>query len=193
MFDFDVRSGRASEAAENGTLTKILVDLSSDPLRPGLLRAGGPPRDEFSECVAQIPRRPPVVVGPSSLVKTALGLMTERPGSAVLVGSHGVLLGMLSALDVLQRMLDSHAPLGELPVSSLMESRPQTLLEGDSIGYAVRKLWTLGGRPMPIVQPSGAFLGLLETQDVLAWWLCDRSRARSMSIISSNRRPPQSD
>jgi CBS domain-containing protein len=167
MFDFDVRSGRNREAAENAVLTEVLADPSPHDLL----------RNELSACIAQVPRRRPLLVGPSSPVKTALRLMAERPCGAVLVASHGVMLGMLSAFDVFQRMLDAKAPdaLLALPAAEAMDSRPQTLLESDTVGYAVRKLWSLDGRPMPIVQPSGAFSGLLETQDVLAW-LCGRRR-----------------
>ncbi len=162
MFDFDVRSG-------------------SDPLEPDLLmglarlRAVG---EEFCQPLANIARRAPLVVGPSWTVREAFNLMIDRHAGAALVASHGVLLGMLSERQIVRHLLDAQASPGELPVWRVMAPEPETLLESDTVAYAIRKLWTLGGSAMPIVRPSGAVFGLLETQDLVSW-MCGRVNAGS--------------
>ena len=157
MFDFDVRSG--SDPSENDWLK----DLAR-------LRAAG---EEFSQPLAEIPRRAPLVVAPSWTLREAFKLMVERHAGAALVASHGVLLGMLSERQIVRQLLEPQNAPGELPVWRVMASEPETLLESDSVAYAIRKLWALGGSAMPIVRPSGAVFGLLETQDIVSW-MCGR-------------------
>jgi CBS domain-containing protein len=157
MFDFDVRSGGTPFEPE------LLEDLAP-------LGAAG---SEFSEPIANIPRRAPLVVAPSWTLREAFRMMAERHLGAALVASHGVLLGMLSEREIVRRLLEPQAGAGEMPVWQAMVSEPETLLESDTIAYAIKKLWTLGGRAMPIVRPSGAVFGVLDTQDVVAW-MCGR-------------------
>jgi hypothetical protein len=57
---------------------------------------------------------------------------------------------------------------------------PDTLLESDAVGYALRRLRTLGVRALPIVQPTGGLRGLFDINDIVAW-LCDRLAARTAS------------
>jgi CBS domain-containing protein len=57
---------------------------------------------------------------------------------------------------------------------------PDTLLESDAVGYALRRLRTSGLRALPVVQPSGSLTGLLDINDIVAW-LCDRLAARTAS------------
>jgi CBS domain-containing protein len=159
MFDFDVRSG------------------NEPPSRPRLDGLGGLtiPRELLAEPVTQVRRRAPVMLLPACPARDALARMAERHARAALVASHGVLLGTLTERDVVRRLIELPAgsSLAEAPVFQLMSSEPDTLLDTDSVGYAIRKLWSLGGQPLPIVRPTGALLGLLESQDILAW-IADR-------------------
>lgn len=166
MFDFDVRSG----------------DELSEPELPGnliRLRAG----TELCEPIAKIPRRSPLLVAPSWTVREAFNLMSHRHSSAALVASHGVLLGMLSEREIVRRLLEPQPLAGDLPVCQVMVTDPETLLESDTVAYAIRKLWTLGGRAMPIVRPSGSIFGILETQDLVTW-MCSRATARPAPFAS---------
>ena len=104
--------------------------------------------------------------------------MAHRHASVALVASHGVLLGMLSEREIVRRLLEPQALTGDLPVWQVMVTDPDTLLESDTVAYAIRKLWTLGGRAMPIVRPSGSIFGVLEAQDLVTW-MCSRATARS--------------
>jgi CBS domain-containing protein len=158
MFDFDVRSGNEPSTHES---RENLIGL-------GVLRV------TLSEPVSRVRRRAPVVLAPACSVRDALAQMAERQASAALVASHGVLLGTLTERDILRRLLEPAVPLAEVPIFQLMSAEPGSLFETDTVGYALRKLWSLGGQPVPIVRPSGALAGLLETQDLVAW-ICDRA------------------
>jgi CBS domain-containing protein len=159
MFDFDVRSG-------------------NEPSGQPLAGLGGLAalRELLCEPVTRVHRRTPVVLPPTCPAQEALARMAERHARAALVASHGVLLGTLTERDVVRRLLDppSGVRLGDAPVFQMMSPEPDTLLETDTVGYAIRKLWSLGGQPLPIVRPTGALIGLLEGQDVLSW-LADRA------------------
>jgi CBS domain-containing protein len=132
--------------------------------------------DLVSEPVARVRRRPAVVLTPTCPAKQALERMAEGHANAALVASHGVLLGMLTERDLVRGLLASpvNAGLADAPVFQLMSAEPDVVLETDTVGYAIGKLWSLGGRPLPIVGPTGALFGLLEAQDVLAW-MADRA------------------
>jgi CBS domain-containing protein len=164
MFDFDVRAGQDASTPE------LLVNLS---------RARGL-RDDFSDPVSRVPRRAALLLSPSCSLREATNLMAIRHAGTAVVVSHGVLLGMLGEREVVRRMLEQKDTTEDLPVWKVMASDPETLLETDSVAYAIRKLWMLGGRAMPIVRPNGTLLGLLETQDVVTW-LCDRLDAATVA------------
>jgi CBS domain-containing protein len=158
MFDFDVRSG--NEPSPHDSLAQLMG-----------LRAL---RGNLSEPISRIRRRPPVILAPACSLHEGLATMAAHHASTALIASHGVLLGTLAERDVLRRLLESPAPLAGVPVFQFMSAETETLSETDTIGYAVRKLWSMGGRPLPIVRPSGGVFGLLETQDLVAW-ICERA------------------
>lgn len=161
MFDFDVRSGGAG--GDNAD-TEVLPRLQ----RP---RAGG---DEFSATVSSIPRRPPLVVTPSAPLMKTLEAMAARHTGAALVASHGVLLGVLTERDIVRRLSQIALSAGEVPVWKVMAAEPETLLETDTVAYAIRKVAELGGRSMPVLRAGGTLVGVLEPQDIVAWW-CART------------------
>ena len=166
MFDFDVRSGHDLGEQE------MLANLSRVPAL----------REELSEPIARIARRPSVVVAPATALQDALQLMTKQQVSAALVASHGVLLGTLTEREILRRLLADPPVTAASPVWKVMVSESETLLENDTIAYAVQKLWTLGVRTMPVMHANGNLAGLLDTHDIVAW-LCDRLSARGVSRI----------
>lgn len=176
MFDFDVRSGslRPDNLRQEGLRVAALrSENDSGPNDLAALGRLGASGYHFADPITDVPRRPPVVLVPSWTVREAFGLMVERHASVALVASHGVLLGTLSEREIVRRLLESQQAAGDVPVWEAMVSEPETLLETDTVAYAIRKLWTLGGRAMPIVRASGAVFGVLETQDLVSW-MCGR-------------------
>jgi CBS domain-containing protein len=160
MFDFDVRAGHPISEPE------MLANLT------GIHAL----REELETPIEKVPRRAPVMVAPDRSLREAVNLMAERHAGAALVVSHDVLLGILNEREIMRRLLLHPAEGADSPVWKVMATEPDTLLDSDTVGYAVRKLRALGARAMPIVQPNGALRGLFDTHDVVAW-LCDRMTA----------------
>jgi CBS domain-containing protein len=165
MFDFDVRAG-----APTSTEPEMLASLS------GLHAL----REELAAPIDRVPRRPAAILAPERPLRDAVSLMAHQHAGAALVVSHGVLLGILSEREIMRRLLQQPSEGADTPVWKVMSSDPDTLLDSDTVGYAVRKLRALGARAMPIVQPNGALRGLFDTHDVVSW-LCDRMTGGGVS------------
>jgi CBS domain-containing protein len=153
MFDFDVRSGHDAAGSETA------ADFCGKPTF----------REEFTQPISRVPRRSALVVEPSCSLVHACRLMADRQVGTALVASVGVLLGMVTEADMIRRLLDSGAQGGNLPLWRVMAPEPQTLLETDSVAYAIRKFGTLGVRSMPTIRPEGPPFGLLEAHDLVTW------------------------
>lgn len=157
MFDFDVRSG----------------DQQLDREERARLAPARPPRDPLSQQIGKLPRRPPLLVEPSLPLAEASALMTNRRVGTALVTSHGVLLGLLKERNVMRVLIEPSGTAGQLPVWRAMAPATETLLETDTVGYAVQKLWSRDSSAMPLVRGDGVPCGVLEIQDIVAW-MCGR-------------------
>jgi CBS domain-containing protein len=162
MLDFDVRAGYLEAVGE----PEMLADLSGVHAL----------RDELGAPIGTVPRRSPVIVAPDRPLRETVTLMADQHVGAALVVSHGVLLGILTEREIMRRLLLQPATGADAPVWKVMTTDPDTLLDSDTVGYAVRKLRALGVRAMPILQPNGSLRGLFGTHDVVAW-LCERMTA----------------
>ena len=166
MFDFDVR------ATTPLTESELLESLARVPALD----------DDLRTPIEEIPRRPALILDPQRTLKEAAELMAERRMGTALVASHGVLMGVVTERDILAKVMDAPATAPAAPVWSAMTkgAGPDTLLESDAVGYALRQLRTLGVRAVPVVKPSGGLRGLFDINDIVAW-LCDRLAARTAS------------
>jgi CBS domain-containing protein len=157
MFDFDVRSGCEADSGRREPLVDIQGTLA--------LTLG----EEFSQPLSRVHVRPAVVCEPFCSLADACRLMADRKVGTALVASLGVLLGTISESDLVRALLSSGTHERNGAVWKLMAPGPETLLESDSVAYAIRKLGMLGVRAMPIVRAGGAPFGLLEADDLVAW------------------------
>lgn len=164
MFDFDVR------ATTPLTEPELLESLARVPALD----------DDLRTPIEGIPRRQSLILAPERTLQEAAQMMADRKTGAALVTSHGVLLGVLTERDIVARLLATPPLTGSSPVWMAMTRGQDTLLESDAVGYALRRLRSLGARALPVAQPSGALRGLLDLHDIVAW-LCDRLAARTAS------------
>lgn len=166
MFDFDVR------ATTPLTESELLETLARVPALD----------DELRTPIKEIPRRPALILDPKRTLREAAALMADRRMGTALVASHGVLMGVVTERDILARVMESPAmaPAADVWTAMTKGAGPDALLESDAVGYALRRLRTLGVRALPIVQPAGGLRGLFDINDIVAW-LCDRLAARTAS------------
>jgi len=166
MFDFDVR------ATTPLTESELLETLARVPALD----------DDLRTPIEEIPRRPALILDPQRTLSEAAAVMAERRMGTAVIASHGVLMGVVTERDLLAKMMRSPATAPAAAVWTAMTkgSGPDTLLESDAVGYALRRLRTLGARALPIVRPGGGLRGLFDINDIVAW-LCDRLAARTAS------------
>jgi len=166
MFDFDVR------ATTPLTESELLESLTRVPALD----------DDLRTPIEEIPRRPALILDPQRTLKEASQLMAERRMGTALVASHGVLMGAVTERDILARVMESPATAPATAVWTAMTTRAgsDALLETDAVGYALRRVRSLGVRALPVVHPTGGLRGLLDLHDIVAW-LCDRLATRTAS------------
>jgi len=164
MFDFDVR---ATTPLTESELPESLARM------PAL-------DDDLRTPIEEIPRRPALILDPHRTLKEAARVMAERRTGTALVASHGMLMGVVTERDILARVMESPSSAPAAAVWTVMTNSagPDTLLETDAVGYALRRLRTLGVRALPVVHPAGGLRGLFDINDIVAW-LCDRLAART--------------
>lgn len=164
MFDFDVRATTPLSESE------LLESLARVPALD----------DDLRTPIEEIPRRPALILAPQRTLREAAQVMAEQRMGTALVASHGVLMGVVTERDILAQMLESpaSAPTAAVWTITTRGPGPDTLLESDAVGYALRRLRTQGVRALPIIHPAGGLRGLLDINDIVAW-LCDRLAART--------------
>jgi CBS domain-containing protein len=178
MFDFDVRSGR--DVAEPEILWRLARVSRVNPLGEDLL-----------EPISRVPRRPPLTLAPSTPVSETRRLLGARRAKAGLIASHGVLLGLVTEGQLLRHLVEHPREADGADaalVCRVMNAKPETLVESDSVAYAIRKLALVEGGIMPIVLSSGAPSGVLDCRDILLW-ICNRfgaSDALESGPVSGN-------
>jgi CBS domain-containing protein len=111
--------------------------------------------------------RKPVTVDPAASVRSAVQLMEAEGVGCVVVTEEGRPVGMLTdrdaALAVLTRRLDA----GSVPVREVMQQPLQTLEAEAPMAWALSVLRTNRLRRLPVVEASGALVGVLSLDDLL--------------------------
>jgi len=111
--------------------------------------------------------RKPVTVDPAASLRSAVQLMEAEGVGCVVVTEQGRPVGMLTdrdaALTVLTRKLDADS----VSVREVMQQPLQTLEADAPIAWALSLLRTNRLRRLPVVEASGALVGVLSLDDLL--------------------------
>ena len=111
--------------------------------------------------------RPAVSCSPETPVREVLKVMrAQRIGSMVVASPEAVPLGILTAVDVLERIAEPQASV-ELPVSALMTPRPVTLEEQATLVDAAIVMARKGIRHV-VVTRDGKLTGVVSERDLFA-------------------------
>jgi CBS domain-containing protein len=130
----------SQRAAEQETLTRTLAEL-----------------------VAHAPVTCPVT---STLREAAQKMNDEKVRTIVVVAGSGEPVGMLTLVDMLQRVMLPERPLST-PVSAVM-SAPIVTLPGTATAYEARHVMAEGGIRQVVVVESGRVLGVVNERDLFA-------------------------
>jgi len=135
---------------------------------------GGDAPPSFNE---EVLKRPLAVVPPGEAVLIespapvleAVQLMSERHTGCVLVVRAGKLKGIFTDRDVVARVVAAGIDPAKTAVRRVMTPTPETLRPTDSIAFALN-LMSLGGyRHIPLVDKSGAPVGIVSVKDIVGY------------------------
>ncbi len=121
--------------------------------------------------VGQICTREAITVSPTATLNEIAQLMYDRHVGAVIVTTvpmdRPVVIGMITDRDVVRAQLSQAAALSQLRAEAIMTGDPLVLNEQQPIIDALRRLHERGVRRAPIIDNSGALVGLISTDDLL--------------------------
>ena len=103
----------------------------------------------------------------SEHVMRAFDLMSRDTHDCVLVVDDGVLRGIFTSRDFLNRVAAVRADAKALALSDVMTKDPRTLRPRDPVAFAINWMAIEGFRNVPIVDDNDAILGVLTVWDVM--------------------------
>jgi CBS domain-containing protein len=116
-----------------------------------------------------LPPSDPILIESPAPVLEAVQLMRDRHIGCVLVVRAGKLKGIFTDRDVLVRVVGAGLDPAKTAVRRVMTSGPETLRPTDSIAFALN-LMSLGGyRHIPLVDKSGAPVGVVSVKDIVGY------------------------
>jgi CBS domain-containing protein len=105
------------------------------------------------------------------LAAAAQRMLDQHVGSLVVVDDHGggaFPVGIVTDRDVLRAQLHRDADLNLLNVGDALSSDPLVVRDSDTLAAAIDALQARGVRRAPVIDDSGALVGLLALDDALA-------------------------
>jgi CBS domain-containing protein len=116
--------------------------------------------------VTRLDPGPPRAVDRTATVGEAVDLMRRENTGCVLVCDGEKLIGIFTERDLMCRVLAVGKPL-TLTVAEVMTPEPVTVLPGDPIRVAVRKMKAGGHRHLPVVDENSRPVGVLSVKRVV--------------------------
>ncbi|MDH3229320.1 MAG: DUF294 nucleotidyltransferase-like domain-containing protein [Alphaproteobacteria bacterium] len=121
----------------------------------------------FTRLVGEFTGPPPVVLGENATVADLVARMAEAGQScALVVDAANRPIGIVTEGDVVRRVALRCA--GTAPVSGVMSSPVRTVSTGDFLYRAIAAMRRSGWRHMPVVDPGGRLVGIIERHQALA-------------------------
>lgn len=122
--------------------------------------------------VAGLCSRPAVSAAASATLSEVAELMRDRNVGAVVITKSPMdrpeAVGIITDRDIVRAQLDHAADLSRLSAEQVMTRNPLELNEQDSVEDAIQRMRARGVRRAPVIGASGALVGLVSTDDLLA-------------------------
>ncbi len=109
-------------------------------------------------------------------VRAACRLMTERKIGALLVVENSRIAGIFTERDVLNKILSAGLDPDATRLEQVMASNPQTISADKPLSYALYMMAEGGFRHVPVVDQSGAPVGMVSARDALGQDMVDLER-----------------
>jgi CBS domain-containing protein len=104
--------------------------------------------------------------GESALV-AARRMRDRNVGTLMVVDERNQPMGLLSDRDLVMRIIAQERDPARTPVAEVMTAMPMTILESSSIESVLGHMRTGHFRRMPVVNGSGALVGIVTLDDIL--------------------------
>ncbi|MBI4509566.1 MAG: CBS domain-containing protein [Deltaproteobacteria bacterium] len=104
---------------------------------------------------------------PGATVAAAQEAMARVAVDCVLVVEEGVLKGVFTSRDFMNRVAAAGRLPAEVPLGDVMTSQPETLKRHHCVTYAINRMATRNIRNLPVVDDHGRPVGLLQIWDVM--------------------------
>jgi len=105
---------------------------------------------------------------PDDTVAAAVALMSDEHVSSILVTDNGLLVGIFTERDFLNRVAAAGASPVRTRIRDVMTPDPEVLLPSDSVGMAIDLMARKGYRNVPVVNDRREPLGVLQVREVIA-------------------------
>jgi CBS domain-containing protein len=157
--DRDVIEGTDECEACGQPLTEFHLPVPATPVERALL----------ADRVRLFHGRQPLVVSPTMPVREVLRLLVDNKVGCVLVVDRQKLVGIITERDVLLKIGERAAELGDKPVSDFMTSKVESLPSSAKIAFAVHRMDLGGYRHIPMVDDQGQAIGIFSVRDILTY------------------------
>ena len=112
--------------------------------------------------------RPVVRIAAGSSLALAINTMRDaRVGACVVEGADGMLSGIVTERDLLNKIPLDGVCADDVLVNEFMQSDPETLAPDHPIAYALNRMFGGGDRYIPIVDDDGQAVGLVTLRDIV--------------------------
>lgn len=123
--------------------------------------------DVFHKVVADVMRPPPPVLPATTSVGEAVRRMADvKATCVVLQDADGHAAGIVTEQDIVRRAAFRAEP--DAPAGTFMSSPVASILSDDHLFHAIARMRSRGFRHMPVVDPAGAVVGMLDLHDAQA-------------------------
>jgi CBS domain-containing protein len=140
--------------------------LEGDEGEPEVGRHRDVGREMLQTPIGDLRRLAAVTVAPTTTVGRAAELMRTKGIGAVLVKRGRTLAGIFTERDLVARAMGTRG-WASAPVRKFMTPGPETLKLGDPVAYALNKMSVGRFRHVPLLDASGALVGLVSIRDIV--------------------------
>lgn len=116
----------------------------------------------------------PEPVDPDVTVAAAAALMARRPERCLVVAKDDFVIGMVTASDMIEKVVAAGANPSEVYVRDIMSTPVVTVTSGASIGDAAELMSDYQIGKLPVVDEDGGLVGIVTSLE-LARWLAKES------------------